>query len=145
VSVCLCLVSKTRESTLEPTTPMTHLVHQTIVAHHRLTLARRYQGGYHPGYWDSPPVTDPRNASQTLDSQHRESEFIMEGDLRLVLLNGSGIRGGRKVAERPIRDSSSGSTLGCDAARREGHFFECCVTEDRGSIDSGVGEPSATM
>jgi hypothetical protein len=47
--VCLCLVFKTRELPLEPVIPMTCLVHQAIVAHHRLTLAERYKGGYHFG------------------------------------------------------------------------------------------------
>ena len=91
VLVCVCLVFKKREPPLGPTTPTMRLVHHTIVAYHRLTLAWRYRGGYHPGCRGSPPVTDLRNASQTLDSQHRESKFIVEGDLRLILLNGGGI------------------------------------------------------
>jgi hypothetical protein len=89
-------------------------------------------------------VTDLRDASQALDGQHRESELIVEGDLLLVLLNESGIRRGRKIAERSVRDSASGGTLGHDVVRREGDFFGFCMTEDRGSIGSRVGEPLAT-
>jgi hypothetical protein len=89
-------------------------------------------------------VTDLRNASQALDGQHRESELIVEGDLFLVLLNKSGIRRGRKIAEWPVRDSASGGTLGRDVVRREGDFFGFCMTEDRGSIGPTVREPLAT-
>ena len=81
----------------------------------------------------SPPVTDFRSAPQGLDGQHRESEFIMDGDLLLVLLNEGGIRGGWEIMERPIRDTASGSTFCRDAVRREGDFFGFCVTEDRES------------
>jgi hypothetical protein len=83
-----------------------------------------------------PPVADLRNASQALDGQHSESEFIAQGDLRLVLLNGGSFRGGRKIAERPVRDSASGGTLCRDAVRREDVFFGLCMTEDGESIDS---------
>lgn len=86
-----------------------------------------------------PPVTDLRSALQALDGQHRESELIVDGDLLLVLLNESGIRGGRKIVERPVRDSASGIALGRDTVRREGDFFWLCITEDRESNSPKVG------
>ena len=93
-----------------------------------------------------PPVTDLRGALQTLDGQHREPELIVDGDLLLVLLNESGIRGGRKVTERSVSDSGSGVTLGRDTSRREGNFFGFCITEDRESNSPGIIEDSsATM
>lgn len=80
-----------------------------------------------------PPVTNLRGASQRLDGQCRESEVIVDGDLLLVLLNEGGVRGGWEIIERSVRDSASSSTLGRDAARREGDLFGLCVTEDRES------------
>lgn len=75
-------------------------------------------------------MTNLYSASQGLDSQHREPELILNGDLLLVLLNESGVRGWRKVLERPIRDSASSITLCRNTARREGDFFGFCVAED---------------
>ena len=93
-----------------------------------------------------PPVTDLRGVLQTLDGQHGEPELIVDGDLLLVLLNESGIRGGRKVIERSVSDSGSGVTLGRNAARREGDLFGFCVTEDRESNSPRiVGSLSAAM
>ena len=93
-----------------------------------------------------PPVADFCGASQVLDGQYRESELIVDGNLLLVLLNESGVRGGWEIMERPIRDSASGVTLGRDTSRREGNFFGFCITEDRESNSSRMaGYSSATM
>lgn len=77
-----------------------------------------------------PPVADFRSTLQALDGQHRESILIVDGDLLLVLLNESGIGGGWKIMERPVRDNASGIILGRNIVRRKGGFFGLCVTED---------------
>lgn len=79
-----------------------------------------------------PPVADLRSAPQALDSQHGESEIIMNEDLLLVLLGESGIRGGGKIRKWPISDSGSSVTLGGDTACRECDFFGLCIAENRG-------------
>jgi len=92
-----------------------------------------------------PPMTNLRSASQGLDGQHRESKFIVNRDLLLVLLNESGIRGRREIVERPVRDSASGITLGHNTIRREGDVFGFCVAEDRESNSPRItGKPLAT-
>ena len=93
-----------------------------------------------------PPVTDLRGASQALDGQHREPELVVNGDLLLVLLNKSGVRGGWEIVEWPIRDSASGVSLGRDTACRESDFFGFCVTEDREPNSPRIeGNPSAAI
>lgn len=66
-----------------------------------------------------PPVANLRNAPQGSNGQHRESKVIVNGDLLLVLLSESGVRGRRKIRKWPIRDSGSGVALGGDTARSE--------------------------
>ena len=84
-----------------------------------------------------PPVTDLCGAPQTLYGQHGESKLVVDGDLFLVLLEESCIRGWWKIMERTVRDSASALAFGRDAIRGKGGLFGLCVTEDRKSNSPG--------
>ena len=79
------------------------------------------------------PVTDLCGALQVLESYHRERKLVVDGDFLLMLVNESGVRGGREVGEWPVRDRASGIALGSDTSRRECDFFGVRITEDGGS------------
>jgi len=84
-----------------------------------------------------PPVADLRSTPQALDSQHRESELIVDRDFLLILLNESGVRGGRKIMEGPVRDSASGIAHCRNTTCREGDFLGFGMTDDRESNSPG--------
>jgi len=83
-----------------------------------------------------PPVTDLCSAPQTLYGQHGESKLVVDGNLLLVLLDETGIRGGWKIMERSVRDGASVLAFGRDIVRGEGGLFGLCVAEDRKSNSS---------
>ena len=84
-----------------------------------------------------PPVTNLCSASQALYGQHGESKLVVDGDLLLILLDESDIRGGWEIMERSIRDSAPALAFGRDIVRGEGGLLGLCVTEDRKSNSPG--------
>jgi len=134
VLVCLRLVFQTGELPLESTVPTTvsppndrsqqttNLLWTSVVKVNLILDIKI-----------CPPVTNLCSASQTLYGQHWESKLVVDGDLLLVLLDESGIRGGWEIMERSIRDSASALAFGRNIVRGEGDLFGLCVTEDRKS------------